>query len=70
MKKFLTCVFALVFGLMASSAFAQVEYGTDFLEIGLLQHRIAHRVSLEKIADAHELIEKAGFYGAVIVGLE
>jgi NADPH2:quinone reductase len=43
---------------------------TDFLQRGLLQHRIAHRVPLEKIIDAHELIERGGFYGAVIVGLE
>jgi len=66
----LTIRIILVYAMPESAKVDAIYDITDFLERGLLQHRITHRVSLEKIVDAHELIEQGGFYGAVIVGLE
>jgi NADPH2:quinone reductase len=43
----------------------------DDLDVALredrLQHRIAHRVPLDEIAQSHELIEQGGFRGCVVV---
>lgn len=36
-------------------------------EAGHLQHRVAHLVPLEEIARAHELIERGGFRGCVVI---
>ncbi len=66
----LTVRMLLVYAMPEAAKLDAIYDITDFLERGLLQHRITHRVSLEKIVDAHELIEQGGFYGAVIVGLE
>lgn len=66
----LTIRMLLVYAMPEAAKLDAIYDITDFLERGLLQHRITHRVSLEKIVDAHELIEQGGFYGAVIVGLE
>jgi len=66
----LTIRMILVYAMPESAKVDAIYDITDFLERGLLQHRITHRVSLEKIVDAHELIEQGGFYGAVIVELE
>ena len=37
------------------------------LERHLLKHRIVHRLPLDAAATAHELVEKGGFYGAVVL---
>ncbi|RKZ49818.1 MAG: NADPH:quinone reductase [Gammaproteobacteria bacterium] len=66
----LTIRMLLVYAMPEAAKLDAIYDITDFLERDLLQHRIAHQVSLEKIVDAHELIERGGFYGAVIVGLE
>ena len=66
----LTIRMVLVYAMPETAKLDAIYDITDFLQRGLLQHRIAHRVPLEKIVDAHELIEQGGFYGAVIVGLE
>ena len=34
---------------------------------GWLQHRVAHVLGLDEIAKAHELIEKGGFRGCVVI---
>ena len=39
-------------------------------EAGRLQHRVAHVVTLDEIARAHELIEQGGFRGCVVVRTE
>lgn len=41
----------------------------EYLRAGRLQHRVAHAVSLDDIARAHELIEQGGFRGSVVVTL-
>tara|TARA_R110000782_G_scaffold57256_17_gene119452 strand:- start:2787 stop:3773 length:987 start_codon:yes stop_codon:yes gene_type:complete len=66
----LTIRMVLVYA-MPESAKADAIYDvTDFLERGLLQHRIAHIIALDKIVESHELIEQAGFYGMVLVNNE
>ena len=40
------------------------------LDRGMLQHRIAHRLPLRDVAQAHQLIEQGGFYGAVVLDTE
>ena len=37
---------------------------------GRLQHRVAHLVPLDEIARAHELIERGGFRGCVVIRTE
>jgi NADPH2:quinone reductase len=37
------------------------------LSAATLQHRVAHRVPLDEVAAAHELIERGGFRGCVVV---
>jgi NADPH:quinone reductase-like Zn-dependent oxidoreductase len=37
---------------------------------GSLRHRIAHRLPLARIAEAHELVERGGLNGCVIVDIE
>ncbi len=66
----LTLRMVLVYAMPESAKVEAIHDITDCLERGLLQHRIAHRISLDKIVDAHELIEQAGFYGAVLVDVE
>jgi NADPH2:quinone reductase len=39
------------------------------LSAGTLQHRVAHRVALDDVAAAHELIERGGFRGCVVVDI-
>jgi NADPH:quinone reductase len=66
----LTIRMVLVYA-MPESAKEDAMYDiTNFLERGLLQHRIAHRIALDKIVNAHELIEKADFYGMVLVDID
>jgi NADPH2:quinone reductase len=40
---------------------------TEFLKNGKLKHRIAHNLPLSKIAEGHEMIEKGGFTGCVVL---
>lgn len=63
----LTVRMVLVYAMPEQAKLDAINDISAFLEKDLLQHRIAHRVPLEKIADAHELIEQAGFYGMVLV---
>lgn len=39
------------------------------LRAGTLQHRIAHRVPLDDVATAHELVEQGGFRGCVVIDI-
>ena len=41
-----------------------------YLDRGMLQHRIAHCLPMGQIAQAHQLIEQGGFYGAVVLDVE
>ncbi|MEH6468495.1 MAG: NADPH:quinone reductase [Porticoccus sp.] len=66
----LTLRLVLVYAMPESAKLDAIEDITDCLDKGLLQHRIAHRLPLEQIATAHQLIEQSGFYGAVVVDIE
>lgn len=63
----LTVRMVLVYAMPESAKLEAIDDITAFLEKDLLQHRIARNVQLDEIVDAHELIEKAGFYGMVLV---
>jgi len=65
----LTVRMVLVYAMPESAKLDASSDVTDFLERNLLQHRIAHRVTLDNVADSHELIEQAGFYGMVLVDI-
>ena len=43
---------------------------TELVERRQLIHRVAHEVSIEEIALAHEQVEQGGFHGCVVVRLE
>jgi NADPH:quinone reductase-like Zn-dependent oxidoreductase len=60
----------LVYAMPESAKLDAIDDITNFLERDLLQHRIAYRVPLNRTVDAHELIEKAGFYGMVLIDTE
>ena len=66
----LTIRMVLVYAMPESAKEDAIEDITEFLDTGMLQHRIAYREPLENIAGAHQRIEKAGFYGVVLVDLE
>ena len=63
----LTIRMVLVYAMPESAKLDAIDDITDFLERDLLQHRIAHRVPLNRTVEAHELIEQAGFYGMVLI---
>lgn len=63
----LTLRLVLVYAMPESAKLDAMEDITSCLEKGLLQHRVAHRLPLEEVAVAHQLIEGGGFYGAVVV---
>ncbi len=63
----LTIRMVLVYAIPESAKLDAIDDITDFLKRDLLQHRIAHRVTLDKTAEAHELVEQAGFYGMVLI---
>jgi NADPH2:quinone reductase len=66
----LTIRMVLVYAMPESAKLDAIDDITNFLERDLLQHRIAYRVPLNRTVDAHELIEKAGFYGMVLIDTE
>jgi NADPH:quinone reductase len=66
----LTIRMVLVYAMPESAKMDAIDDITELLGRDLLQHRIAHRKPIEKIAEAHNLIEEGGFYGAVIVETE
>lgn len=66
----ITIRLVLVYAMPEPAKLDAIEDITDCLDKGLLQHRIAHRLPLEKIAMAHQLVEQSGFYGAVVVDIE
>jgi NADPH:quinone reductase len=66
----ITIRLVLVYAMPEPAKLDAIEDITDCLDKGLLQHRITHRLPLEKIAMAHQLVEQSGFYGAVVVDVE
>lgn len=66
----LTLRLVLVYAMPELAKKKAVDDISMYLGRGMLQHRIAHRLPLEKIAKAHQLIEQGGFYGAVVLDVE
>lgn len=66
----ITIRLVLVYAMPEPAKLDAIEDITDCLAKGLLQHRITHRLPLEKVAMAHQLVEQSGFYGAVVVDIE
>mgnify|MGYP002725487382 CR=1 FL=1 len=57
----------------AMPAAAKLQASLDiskFLKHGNLQHRVAHNIPLEKIAQGHELIEEGDFFGCAVLNCE
>lgn len=59
----------IVYHLSAADRSAAEALLRDFLEEGRLQHRIAQRLPLSQIAEAHEAVESGRFVGQVIIRL-
>jgi len=57
----------IVYAMPEQAKMEAIEDITDCLERGRLVHRVAHRLSLQHTARAHELIEQGGFRGCVVV---
>jgi NADPH:quinone reductase len=65
----LTLRLVLVYAMPESAKLNAIKDISEYLDQDILQHRVAHRLPLEKIAVAHELIEQGSFYGAVVLDL-
>ena len=66
----LTLRMILVYAMPESAKVHAIEAITEALQIGKLQHRIAHKVTLDQITEGHKLVEQGGFGGCVIVSTE
>ncbi|MDX2465196.1 MAG: NADPH:quinone reductase [Porticoccus sp.] len=63
----LTLRLVLVYAMPESAKQHAIDDISAYLGRGMLQHRIAHRVPLDQVAESHQLIEAGGFYGAVVL---
>jgi NADPH:quinone reductase len=63
----LTLRLILVYAMPEKAKQEAVRDISSSLDGCLLKHRITHRLSLDAVATAHELVEKGGFYGAIIL---
>ena len=66
----LTLRMILVYAMPESAKVHAIEAITEALQTGKLQHRIAHKVTLDQITEGHKLVEQGGFGGCVIVFTE
>ena len=66
----LTLRMILVYAMPESAKQQAIEAITEALQTGKLQHRIAHKVTLDQITEGHKLVEHGGFGGCVIVCTE
>ena len=66
----LTLRMILVYAMPESAKVHAIEAITEALQTGKLQHRIAHKVTLDQITEGHKLVEQGGFGGCVIVCTE
>ncbi|MDH3886412.1 MAG: zinc-binding dehydrogenase, partial [Desulfobacterales bacterium] len=65
----LTLRMVLVYAMPEAAKRQAIADTCQLLEAGILQHRIAHRLSFEQMATSHELIERGGFGGCVVVAM-
>ena len=65
----LTIRMVIVYAMPESAKEAAVRDTAAALEAGRLRHRIAHELPFEQMARAHELIERGGFGGCVVVSV-
>lgn len=63
-------LFFIVYNLSQADRSAAIAQLTRWLEQGALQHRIAARLPLEAIAEAHELVESGRAIGKVVLEIE
>ncbi len=66
----LTLRMILVYAMPESAKVHAIEAITEALQTGKLQHRIAHKVTLDQITEGHKLVEPGGFGGCVLVSTE
>ena len=66
----LTLRMILVYAMPESVKVHAIEAITEALQTGKLQHRIAHKVTLDQITEGHKLVEQGGFGGCVIISTE
>ena len=60
----------IVYAMPESAKQAAIEDIDRALSENRLQHRVAHKLSLDDIVRAHELIEQGGFRGCVVVAIK
>jgi NADPH:quinone reductase-like Zn-dependent oxidoreductase len=65
----LTLHFVIVYAMPEEAKEHAIRDIDSALRENRLAHRVAHVIPLEKIARAHELIEKGGFRGSVVVSI-
>jgi NADPH:quinone reductase-like Zn-dependent oxidoreductase len=63
----LTIRLVIVYAMPEEAKWAAIEDTVSALAQESLQHRIAHHVPLDEIVHSHELIERGGFRGCVVV---
>lgn len=66
----LTIRLVLVYAMPESAKQTAIVDINEALRQNSLQHRIAHRLGLDEVARAHELIEQGGFGGCVIINID
>ena len=65
----LTLHLVIVYSMPESAKVLAIGDITRFLADGRLQHRVAHRLPLDELAQANELIERGGVRGCVVVSI-
>lgn len=65
----LTIHFVIVYAMPEEAKRQAIADISDGLRNNSLKHRVAHVLPITEIADAHELIERGGFRGCVVVSL-
>jgi NADPH2:quinone reductase len=59
----------LVYDLSDADRSAGIQELTELLECGRLTHTVAHRLPLEAIAEAHEIVERGEVMGNVVLDI-
>ncbi|MBC7706612.1 MAG: NADPH:quinone reductase [Rhodoferax sp.] len=66
----ITVRMVIVYAMPEEAKQAAIDDITRYLELGLLQHRVAARYPLERFAESNDKLEQGGFLGCVVVDIE
>ena len=70
MYKDITIRLVIVYAMPQDAKNSAAKDISDYLKKGILKHRIAHTLPLTEIAKGHQLIEKGGFVGCVVLNCD